>query len=167
MAGNQRTPLGRLLQQRREERGYSRTRLGELVGVKPGTLEGWELGRVAKPPIHDVLRVARFLGITAAEIEEAVVGASAPPQPGRVPAVAPLLLEQAIELFGWSDEEAAAAFQTTPARVRAWLTGAEPLGLPELMTLTALIGLHAAGANERSRILELAEELEESTRLPQ
>ncbi len=64
--------LGRLLQDRRESAGYSRTRVGELVGVKPGTNEGWELGRVARPPIHDVLRLAHFLGIPADDIQRAV-----------------------------------------------------------------------------------------------
>src|SRR3954449_12503981 len=66
------TALGRLLQERREAAGYSRTRAGELVGIKPGTIEGWELGRVARPPIHDVLRLARFLRISADEIQDAV-----------------------------------------------------------------------------------------------
>src|SRR5437016_5110564 len=55
------TALGRLLQDRREAAGYSRARIGDLVGIKPGTIEGWELGRVSKPPIHDVLRLAHFL----------------------------------------------------------------------------------------------------------
>src|ERR671935_3061043 len=66
------TAIGRLLQDRRESAGYSRTRVGEVVGIKPGTIEGWELGRVTRPPIHDVLRLAHFLGIAAGEIEEAV-----------------------------------------------------------------------------------------------
>src|SRR5437762_13737652 len=66
------TALGRLLQRRREAAGYSRARIGELVGIKPGTIEGWELGRVAKPPIHDVLRIAHFLRIPSEEIERAV-----------------------------------------------------------------------------------------------
>ena len=38
------TALGRLLQERREAAGFSRARVGELVGIKPGTIEGWELG---------------------------------------------------------------------------------------------------------------------------
>src|ERR1700751_1331334 len=64
--------LGRLLQKRREAAGYSRTRVGELVGIKPGTIEGWELGRVARPPIHDVLRMAPFLQISPEQINAAV-----------------------------------------------------------------------------------------------
>ncbi len=43
------TALSRLLQDRREAAGYSRARVGELIGIKPGTIEGWELGRVTKP----------------------------------------------------------------------------------------------------------------------
>ena len=66
------TALGRLLQERREAAGFSRTRIGELVGIKAGTIEGWELGRVARPPIHDVLRLAHFLRIPADEIQRAV-----------------------------------------------------------------------------------------------
>src|ERR671910_1797254 len=66
------TALGRLLQDRRESAGYSRIRIGELVGIKPGTIEGWELGRVARPPIHDVLRIAHFLRIPPDEIQGAV-----------------------------------------------------------------------------------------------
>src|SRR4051794_15018680 len=66
------TALGRLLQERREAAGYSRTRIGALVGIKPGTIEGWELGRVAKPPIHDVLRLAEFLRIPSDDIVRAV-----------------------------------------------------------------------------------------------
>ena len=68
--------LGSLLslyeQVRRELAGYSRTRVAERVGIKPGTIEGWELGRVEKPPIHDVLRLAHFLRIPSDEIEAAV-----------------------------------------------------------------------------------------------
>src|SRR5436190_23820726 len=69
---SQQTALGKLLQERREAAGYSRARAGELVGIKPGTIEGWELGRVARPPIHDVLRMAHFLGIPPEEISAAV-----------------------------------------------------------------------------------------------
>src|SRR5205823_3049869 len=66
------TALGRLLQQRREAAGYSRARVAELVGIKPGTIEGWELGRVARPPVHDVVRMAHFLDISPDEITAAV-----------------------------------------------------------------------------------------------
>ena len=66
------TALGRLLQERRESAGFSRTRIGELVGIKAGTIEGWELGRVARPPIHDVLRLSHFLRIPAEEIQRVV-----------------------------------------------------------------------------------------------
>src|SRR5438105_7210049 len=108
------TALGRLLQQRREAAGYSRARAGELIGIKPGTIEGWELGRVARPPVHDVLRMAHFLRIspdeiTAAVFEDAgeVVAADVQPERkgrkkgrrragGAVP-----LLEAAVRVFGW------------------------------------------------------------------
>jgi transcriptional regulator with XRE-family HTH domain len=143
-----RTALGRLLQARREALGYSRTRAGAILGIPPGTIEGWELGRVAKPPLHDVLRLARFLGLSAAEIEAAVleesgVAAGTPepsPETGAVH-----LLEQAIALFGWTDAQAATALQTTETKVKAWRAGSVAMTLPEVMTVAALIGLHAAG----------------------
>ena len=74
------TALGRLLQERREAAGYSRARVGELVGIKPGTIEGWELGRVARPPIHDVVRMAHFLSVPPDEIT-AAVSAKSPSSP--------------------------------------------------------------------------------------
>jgi transcriptional regulator with XRE-family HTH domain len=157
----QQTALGRLLQQRREAAGYSRARLGELVGIKPGTIEGWELGRVTRPPIHDVLRMAHFLGIPPEEITSAVfddAGAVARPadQPevqarrigrkrpseGAVP-----LLEIGFRLFGWEDEaQAARALNSTPDRVRRWRSGAETMAFADFLTLTSMIGVAAAEA---------------------
>jgi transcriptional regulator with XRE-family HTH domain len=155
------TALGRLLQERREVAGYSRARVGELVGIKPGTIEGWELGRVARPPVHDVLRMAHFLGlspdeITAAVFEDAgdVVPAPDPSKwkeprkarTGRAEGVVPLL-EAAFRLFGWKDEaEAAAALNATPHQVARWRTGTEPMAFADFLTLTSMIGVAAAEA---------------------
>src|SRR3954471_14441264 len=61
--------LARLLQERREAAGYSRARLGALVGVSAGTIEGWELGRVGRPPFHDVIRIASFLRIPLDDLQ--------------------------------------------------------------------------------------------------
>lgn len=146
MAGK-RTQLGQLLQERRDALGYSRTRTGEILGIPPGTIEGWELGRVAKPPIHDVLKLARFLGIATEEIEAAVLGEE-PAEPSWDPVgpgeAAPLL-EQAITLFGWTNSEAAAALRTNARQIHAWRSGAAAMTLPDVMAVAALIGLHAAG----------------------
>ena len=137
--------LGRLLQERREALGYSRSRLAEAVGVAPGTLEGWELGRVAKPPIHDVLRLARFLRIELGELEAAVLDSAEETAAAPAPADdGPRLLERAIELLGWSEADAAAALGVPKSRLRAWRARAEPLPLPALLTVAALIGLRAA-----------------------
>lgn len=174
----QQTALGRLLQLRREAAGYSRTRAADLVGIKPGTIEGWELGRVARPPIHDVLRLAHFLRISSEEILEAVfVDAGEAPatveepedlrarKPGRrrrqgaVP-----LLEAAFRLFGWKDEAAAAkALNTTSANVRAWRTGSEQMAFADYLTLTSIVGIAAAeamkGDSTREADLSAAAEL--------
>src|SRR3954453_18472417 len=159
-----RSALGRLLQERRQDLGYSRTRLGELAAIRPATLEAWELGRGTKPPIHDVLRLARFLELSLEEIETAVLadeGANAAPRPRRraLRGVVPLL-EQAIELFDWTDEQAAAALQTSPEHVRAWLNGDEVMPLPELITVTSLVVVHAAAAmGGQAALAEVAQEL--------
>jgi transcriptional regulator with XRE-family HTH domain len=147
------TRLGRLLQARRESAGYSRARLAELVGVPGGTIEGWETGRVAKPPVHDVLRVARVLRVPVLEIEAAALdlpGGSAARSPrDESPSEAASLLEQAIDLFGWSERQAAAALETSVPRVRAWRRGARAMALPEVMTVAALLALRAAGGAAR------------------
>lgn len=167
------TALGRLLQERRESTGYSRARIGELVAIKPGTIEGWELGRVAKPPIHDVLRLSHFLRIPAEEIQQAVFEDA-----GDVPSVDELpdlkerkkagrrrrrgavpLLEAAFRLFGWSDEDDAAdALGTSAERVHSWRTGTEEMAFADYLTLTSMIGVAAAEAmkGDEARIADLS-----------
>lgn len=167
------TALGRLLQDRRESAGYSRTRIAELVGIKSGTIEGWELGRVARPPIHDVLRLAHFLGIAADEIQQAVFeDAGVAPTPADVPAQqerkkarprrqegAVPLLEAAFRLLGWSNaEDAAEALDTSPERIRRWRSGAEQMEFADYMTLSSIIGVAAAEAmrGDDARIADLS-----------
>jgi transcriptional regulator with XRE-family HTH domain len=171
------TALGRLLQDRRESAGYSRTRVGDLVGIKPGTIEGWELGRVARPPIHDVLRLAHFLGIPAEEIQRAVFedaggvpsaedhpGEKERKRAGRRARGAVPLLEAAFRLFGWSDEsEAADALGTSKERVHAWRLGEEQMAFADYLTLTSMIGVAAAEAmkGDDARIADLSAAAEE------
>ena len=167
------TSLGRLIQDRREAAGYSRTRIGELVGIKPGTIEGWELGRVVKPPIHDVLRLAHFLGISAEEIQQAVfedagevpTAEKAPSEKERKKAGRPRragavpLLEAAFRLFGWADDSAAAeALGTTAEHVRRWRAGTEQIAFADYLTLTSMIGVAAAQAmkGDEARIADLS-----------
>jgi transcriptional regulator with XRE-family HTH domain len=156
------TALGKLLQERREAAGYSRTRIGDVVGIKPGTIEGWELGRVAKPPIHDVLRFAHFLRISSEEIEAAVfedAGVALAPEQGagagaggrrrakRQPQGAVPLLEAAFRLFDWHDErDASKALNATPEQVRRWRSGSEQMEFADYLTLTSMIGVAAAEA---------------------
>ena len=155
------TALGKLLQERREAAGYSRARAGELVGIKPGPIEGWELGRVARPPIHDVLRMAHFLGISSEEISAAVFEDAGTVEPSsdeagrqerkkgrkrRAEGAVPLL-EAGYRLFGWqSDAEAAQALNSTEEQVRRWRSGAESMAFADFLTLTSMIGVAAAEA---------------------
>lgn len=171
------TALGRLLQDRREAAGYSRARLGELAGIKPGTIEGWELGRVARPPIHDVLRMARFLEISAEDVSAAVfedVAAVDAPlekpdlqerkQARRRRSGAVPLLEAAFRLFAWEDEDAAAgALGTSAAQLRRWRSGAEQMAFADYLTLTSMIGVAAAEAmrGDEGRIADLSAAAEE------
>lgn len=162
-----RTHLASLFRERRESLGYSRLRLGELVGIKPATLEAWELGRVAKPPIHDVLRLARFLDIGLDEIESAVLAEDASPsyEPRRAEDGVVPLLGEAIRLLQWTDADAAVALHTTPGQIRAWRSGAETMPLPYVMTIAAILGLQAAAAlHPDARVADLAHALADKNR---
>ena len=163
------TALGRLLQQRREAGGYSRVRLGQLVGIKPATIEGWELGRVARPPVHDVLRLAHFLDIGADELRGAVfedtgsaaaaASAAQGSGPRRSGGGAVRLLDAAFRLFAWKDDSAAAdVLGTTAERVRAWHKGEEQMEFSEYLALTSMIGVAAAAAmkGDDARIADLS-----------
>lgn len=146
-----RNTLGSLLQARRSQQGYSRARVAEAVGSSPGTIEGWEVGRVAKPPLSDVLRLARFLSISLAEIEQAALAdddetsrehGSTRSDSGaarRIPGTAPLL-EEAIRVLGWSEEEAADFLQTTPAQIGAWRRRSAALPIVDVLALTSIVG---------------------------
>lgn len=151
---HQGSALGRLLQDRRDAAGYSRVRLGNLLEISPGTIEGWELGRVGKPPIHDVLRIARFLKIPIEEIERAVFedaaglpepDATTPPPPrksGRRSQGAVPLLEAAFRLFGWTSDQAAAdALHTEPEQVRRWRRGLDRMEIADYVTLASLVNI--------------------------
>ncbi len=67
------TPLAVLLKGRREQLGFSRMRASQLSDVNVNTIESWERGKVAKPPIHDVMRLALVLGIAPGELRSVVV----------------------------------------------------------------------------------------------
>src|SRR6476659_7173424 len=148
--------LARLLQERRESAGYSRARLGRIVGVSAGTIEGWELGRVGRPPFHEVMRIASFLRIPLEDIQRAVFADAGPvpdreehpgqperkkagrkKRPGAVP-----LLEAAFRLYGWTDEaEAAESLATTPEQVRSWRSGRERMDVADYMALTTTVNV--------------------------
>ena len=150
------TALARLLQERREAAGYSRAKLGKIVGISAGTIEGWELGRVGRPPFHEVIRIASFLRIPLEDIQRAVFADSgtvpdADEHPGaperkkagrkkRLGAVP--LLEAAFRLYGWRDEgDAADALGVTPAKVRAWRRGSERMDIAQHMALTTTVNV--------------------------
>ncbi len=167
------TALARLLQERREAAGYSRARLGKLVGISAGTIEGWELGRVGKPPFHEVMRIAAFLRIPLEDLQRAVFAdAGTVPDPDehpgmperknagrkRAPGAVPLL-EAAFRLYGWSDEtQAAEALATTPEQVRAWRRGSRRMSIADYMALAATVNVALADAlrSRRGRRVEVS-----------
>jgi transcriptional regulator with XRE-family HTH domain len=146
-----RNTLGTLLQARRSQQGYSRARVAEAVGISPGTIEGWEIGRVVKPPLTDVLRLARFLSIPLEEIEQAALAdddethreherkQSDSGAARKIPGTTPLL-EEAIRVMGWSEKEAADFLQTTPEQIQAWRRRAAPLPVADVLALTSVVG---------------------------
>src|SRR3954454_3928384 len=131
------TVLGGLLQSRRLALGFSRTRAAELSRVNASTIEAWEVGRVSKPPLHDVLRLARVLRISTVELERAAMEESEAP-PERARGAVPLL-ERAIALLGWREDDAAGALNTTLARVQSLRAGREELSVLEVMSLIAVL----------------------------
>jgi transcriptional regulator with XRE-family HTH domain len=169
--------LARLLQERREHAGYSRAKLGRAVEISEGTIEGWELGRVERPPFHEVTRIAAFLKVPFEDLVEAVVADCGvipvleehlverrQRKPGRKKRHGvPPMLEAAFRLYGWQGEdEAAEALDTTPGRVRAWRRGAAPMGLRDYISLATMINLALAAAlksgNESNDDLRVAAE---------
>ena len=159
MSGD-RNALASLLQEQREQAGYSRAKLGELLEISPGTIEGWELGRVERPPLHDVIRLAQFLRISHDDLLAAVTADSGgiPPQQDassggarrtrpkkRLAAIA--LLEASFRLFRWKDEgDAAAALTVSPDQVGRWRRGAEPMNVVDYLSLTAMVNVGIAEA---------------------
>jgi transcriptional regulator with XRE-family HTH domain len=150
------TALARLLQERREAAGYSRARLGKIVGISAGTIEGWELGRVGRPPFHEVMRIASFLRIPFEDIQRAVFADSGTvPDPDEHPGTperkkagrkkrfgAVPLLEAAFRLYGWRDEtDAAEALGVTPAKVRAWRQGSDRMDVSQYLALTTTVNV--------------------------
>jgi transcriptional regulator with XRE-family HTH domain len=150
------TALARLLQERREAAGYSRAKLGKTLGISAGTIEGWELGRIGKPPFHEVMRIATFLRIPLEDLQGAVFAdAGGVPDADELP-VAPArkragrkkrlgavpLLEAAFRLYRWRDEtEAAEALGTTPEQVRAWRRGTERMDVTQYLALTTSVNV--------------------------
>jgi transcriptional regulator with XRE-family HTH domain len=155
------TALARLLQGRREAAGYSRAKLGKIVGISPGTIEGWELGRVGRPPFHEVMRIASFLRIPLEDIQRAVFADSGTvPDPDKHPGTpekktagrkkrlgALPLLEAAFRLYGWQDEsDAAEALGATPEQVRAWRRGSKRMDIAQYMALTTTVNVALVNA---------------------
>jgi transcriptional regulator with XRE-family HTH domain len=151
--------LARLLQERRESAGYSRARLGKIVGISAGTIEGWELGRVERPPFHEIMRIASFLRIPLEDLQRVAFADAGeipdseehPGQLGKRKAGrkkrlgAVPLLEAAFRLYGWQDDDdAAEALGTTPEQVRDWRRGSELMEVADYMALTATVNVGLA-----------------------
>jgi transcriptional regulator with XRE-family HTH domain len=164
-----RTALAKLLQGQRELAGYSRAKLGELLKISPGTIEGWELGRVERPPVHDVIRLAEFLRVPRDDLVAAVVadsggvpqqqddssGVARKSKRKKASGTAPLL-EASFRLFGWrDDEDAASALNVNPGQVGRWRRGAEPMSVVDYLALTAMVNMGVAEAMQSADASDL------------
>lgn len=161
------TAVARLLQERREAAGYSRARLGETIGISPGTIEGWELGRVGRPPFHELIRIASFLRIPFEDIQRAVFADSGPVpeveqppgpperrKPGRKKRLGAVpLLEAAFRLYGWrDDEDAGEALGASPEQVRAWRRGSERMDIAQYLALTTTVNVALVDAVKSRKV---------------
>jgi len=139
------TALGLLLKTRREAKRYSRAHIGDVLGIPAGTIEGWERGRVAKPPITDVFRLAEYLDIPLEEVRAATLHDADPvpvPAAGRAvgeepPARGDPLVEAAVSAFGGPDR-LASELGTTVTQVEAWRHGTE-VAFADFLRLQALV----------------------------
>jgi len=164
------TTLGRLLQSAREELGYSRTRAAEMSGVNASTIEAWEVGRVLKPPFHDVVRLARVLSISMSELERCVIeehdgedadygsaesesesAGARDPEARSATDVGLALLQRATEVLGWDDGMAAEALNTSRARIGRLRRGTDELSVLEVMTLVAMLAAFPSGRGGATR----------------
>jgi transcriptional regulator with XRE-family HTH domain len=164
-----RTAVARLLHERRERAGYSRAKLADLLEISSGTIEGWELGRVERPPLHDVLRLVEFLQISYDDLLAAATAdtCGVPSQRDHPSGVRPKttpnktldavpLLDAAFRLFRWKGaEEAAAALNVSPKQVRQWRSGSEPMNVVDYVSLTAIVNLGIAEAMQSADESEL------------
>jgi transcriptional regulator with XRE-family HTH domain len=159
------TALGLLLKTRREAKRYSRAHIGDVLGIPAGTIEGWERGRVAKPPITDVLRLAEYLDIPLEEVRSATLRDAEPvPAPasdralsGALPTRADPLVEAAVTAFGGPDR-LADELGTTVTQVEAWRHGSE-VAFADFLRLQALVLSRLAREvtnSEDARVSDLA-----------
>lgn len=139
------TALGLLLKTRREAKRHSRAHIAEALGIPSGTIEGWERGRVAKPPITDVFRLAEYLDIQLEEVRIATLQDAEPvPTPplrgsrddGSFRRADPLV-EAAVSALG-GPERLARELGTTVTRVEAWRHGTE-VAFADFLRLQALV----------------------------
>lgn len=139
------TTLGLLLKTRREAKRLSRAHIADALGIPAGTIEGWERGRVAKPPITDVFRLAEYLDIPLEEVRTATLQDAEPvPAPplerggheDRPRRVDPLV-EAAVSAFG-GPERLAQELGTTLTQVEAWRHGTE-VAFADFLRLQALV----------------------------
>ncbi|MGH3041152.1 MAG: helix-turn-helix domain-containing protein [Gaiellaceae bacterium] len=146
--------LGTLIREYREFAGYSRSGLGELLGISLLQIERWEITGVRLPPSGRFLNLADFLDVppyaidaALAQGDEAAVRRLPRDRPeeeyGAVPA-----LEYAIEFHGWTPEEIAEALDKTPTSVQAWRLGSIEMAPAERLALMALVRLRSERAAE-------------------
>jgi transcriptional regulator with XRE-family HTH domain len=135
--------LGKLLQSRREAAGLSRPRLARLVDMSPGTIEGWETERVTRPPIAEILRIARALGISLGDVEAAVLaGDDREPVSASTGAsnAALELLKLAMARYDWSEAQVDEMLDEPTGSCASWLNG---LPMPQRSAVAATIAVTA------------------------
>lgn len=147
------THLARLLKRRRQQSRMSRLRASQLSGINVSSIEAWEMGRVAKPPIHDVMRLAYVLSISPKELQHAAFADQ--PLPEGVDAAVPrgwLLLERVIAVMTWSEQDVATALSTTAERVRDLRDGSARPSELDAVTLGMVLGAYPDGPGGGSEV---------------
>lgn len=112
------TPLSQLLRARREALGFSRPEVARRTGITESALDTYERG--VKPRVDTAMLLARFYGISYADLAEAV---GVPPTPeGAHATPAQAITKERMER-GWTVEQMARELGATPHEVAAWERG--------------------------------------------
>jgi transcriptional regulator with XRE-family HTH domain len=134
--------LGSLLRDYRRWDGWSRADLAEHVGIAVEQLERWEILGVPVPPPREFFLLTEAVGMPNYAVDAALSGQERglARDPIEVYEAEPVI-EDAVDVHGWTPERIAEALATSPTKVQAWRLGMIEMTAAERLMLRGLIQL--------------------------